>query len=66
MNLRAPGVDFGFPFLFPIPGTNMAAQHEPSMPEVPLVGKNGYGVENRTDSGAEMCGGLWVWGLCFK
>ncbi|CAK9073946.1 unnamed protein product [Durusdinium trenchii] len=37
LNLRAPGVDFGFPFLFPIPGTNMAAQHEPSMPEVALL-----------------------------
>ena len=37
LNLRAPGVDFGFPFLFPIPGTQTASQHEPSFPEVALL-----------------------------
>lgn len=37
LNLRAPGVDFGFPFLFPIPGTKTAPQHDPSVPELALL-----------------------------
>ncbi|CAE7496982.1 tyrR [Symbiodinium natans] len=37
VNLRAPGIDFGFPFLFPIPGTNASSQHEPSLPELALL-----------------------------
>ncbi|CAE7742509.1 unnamed protein product [Symbiodinium pilosum] len=37
VNLRAPGLDFGFPFLFPIPGTRAASQHEPSLPELALL-----------------------------
>ncbi|CAJ1374740.1 unnamed protein product [Effrenium voratum] len=37
LSLRAPGVDFGFPFLFPIPGTAASARHEASAPEVALL-----------------------------
>eukprot|EP00435_Cladocopium_sp_Y103_P073655 s200_g44.t1 len=37
LSLRAPGVDFGFPFLFPIPGTKTASQHDPSFPELALL-----------------------------
>jgi len=37
VNLRAPGIDFGFPFLFPIPGTSSARQHESSAPELALL-----------------------------
>ncbi|CAK0801598.1 unnamed protein product [Prorocentrum cordatum] len=37
VNLRAPGVDFGFPFLFPVPGTSSAAEHKASAHEVALM-----------------------------
>jgi polyferredoxin len=37
LNLRAPGVDFGFPFLFPVPGTSAAAEHAASAHEVALM-----------------------------
>ncbi|GAB5355656.1 hypothetical protein AAMO2058_000224200 [Amorphochlora amoebiformis] len=37
VNLRAPGVDFGYPFLFPVPGTSSAPQHNPTASEVALL-----------------------------
>ncbi|CAE8657187.1 unnamed protein product [Polarella glacialis] len=37
LNLRAPGIDFGFPFLFPVPGTAASAGHEPRPSEVALL-----------------------------
>lgn len=37
LNLRAPGVDFGYPFLFPVPGTSSAVEHEASAHEVALL-----------------------------
>jgi len=37
LNLRAPGVDFGYPFLFPVPGTSSAPQHQPYAHEVALL-----------------------------
>ena len=36
-NSRAPGVDFGYPFLFPVPGTTTAAEHQASAHEVALL-----------------------------
>eukprot|EP00929_Paragymnodinium_shiwhaense_P014816 TRINITY_DN122787_c0_g1_i1.p1 TRINITY_DN122787_c0_g1~~TRINITY_DN122787_c0_g1_i1.p1 ORF type:complete len:876 (+),score=134.77 TRINITY_DN122787_c0_g1_i1:57-2630(+) len=36
INLRTPGIDFGFPLLFPVPGTAAASQHVASAHEVSL------------------------------
>lgn len=37
LNLRAPGLDFGYPFLFPLPGTEGAQTHSASAHEVALM-----------------------------